>query len=209
MRRPTDLAVDTDNSGMTITSMSPDDSTLSVVKVSQSTTSVNVPSPTHSISSASSSSSTPQPSFKLLFSLVPRRDLFVLVFPAIITSVLAGGIAPFMTFVVGQSFNAFADFPLSDPTSTDKHKLLHSVGISALELIGLGLGVLALSSITSSLWILTGERNLKAIRSMVYDAVTTKDMVWFDTKMGADDSVTTAESDGPIGAGGLMAKFTR
>lgn len=135
--------------------------------------------------------------------------MFVLVLPAILTSILAGGVAPFMTYVLGQNFDAFADFPLSDATSADKHKLLHGAGISALELIGLAVAALALSSITSSLWIATGERNLMAVRRKVYDAVTTKDMVWFDTKMGADDSVKTTEGDGPIGAGGLMAKFAR
>ena len=40
-------------------------------------------------------------------------------------------------------------------------------------------GALALSSITSSLWIWTGERNLRAVRKKVYAAVTQKDMVWF------------------------------
>jgi ATP-binding cassette subfamily B (MDR/TAP) protein 1 len=40
--------------------------------------------------------------------------------------------------------------------------------------------------------------------------VTRKDMTWFDTKMGAEGSVQATEGDqGPVGAGGMMTKFTR
>ena len=57
-------------------------------------------------------------------------------------------------------------------------------GIAALELLGLAFGSFALGSLTSSLWIWTGEMNVVALRKRVYRAVTQKDMVWFDTKMG-------------------------
>src|SRR3984957_2386175 len=45
----------------------------------------------------------------------------------------------------------------------------------------------------------------------VYHAVTNKEMVWFDNKMGSEDTVQSAQPDeqGPHGAGGLMAKFAR
>ncbi|KAH9934166.1 P-loop containing nucleoside triphosphate hydrolase protein [Fomitopsis serialis] len=156
------------------------------------------------------STTTINPSIRLLFSLVSRRDFYMIVLPAILTSMLAGGIAPFMTYVVGESFNSFANFPTTpNPPESAKSSLLHGVGLAALELVGLAVGALALSSITSSLWIWTGERNLMAVRKKVYTTVTRKDMLWFDTKMGAEDSVQVAEGDGPLGAGGLMAKFAR
>ncbi|PCH37435.1 nucleoside triphosphate hydrolase protein [Wolfiporia cocos MD-104 SS10] len=123
---------------------------------------------------------------------------------------LAGGVAPFMTYVVGQSFDAFANFPTTpNPPESAKSALLHGVGLAAIELVALAFGALVLSSVTSSLWIWTGERNLMAVRIKVYAAVTRKEMVWFDLKMGADDSVKAVEGDGPLGAGGLMAKFAR
>ena len=81
--------------------------------------------------------------------------------------------------------------------------------MAALELVALAVGALALSSITSSLWIWTGERNLVAVRKRIYSAVTRKDMVWFDTKMGSEESIQSVEGNGPIGAGGLMANFAR
>ncbi|TFY57705.1 hypothetical protein EVJ58_g6862 [Rhodofomes roseus] len=190
------------------TPMTPNASTFDLEQNLESTTTVNV-------SSATPSNSTPecpppQPSIRLLFSLVSRRDFYLIVLPAILTSMLAGGVAPFMTYVVGESFNAFANFPTTpNPSESAKTSLLHGVSLAALELVGLATGALALSSITSSLWIWTGERNLMAVRKKVYAAVTRKDMVWFDTKMGAEDSVQVAEGDGPLGAGGLMAKFAR
>jgi ATP-binding cassette subfamily B (MDR/TAP) protein 1 len=153
----------------------------------------------------------PAPSVRLLFSLVSKRQFFLLMLPAFISSLIAGGVAPFMTYVIGKSFDAFAQFPLTpNPPQSAKTALLHGVGIAALQLVGLAFGALALSSITSCLWIWTGEYNAMALRKKVYAAVTDKDMVWFDTKMGAEGNVTSTEDEqGPMGAGGLMAKFAR
>lgn len=204
-RRQTSLALDT-LAMPAMTETTPHATTFDLEKNLESAPTTDVPPATPS----SPDCPLPQPSIRLLFSLVPRRDFYLIVLPAILTSVLAGGVAPFMTFVVGQSFNSFANFPTSpNPSQSAKSSLLHGVGLAALELVGLAAGALALSSITSSLWIWTGERNLRAVRKKVYAAVTQKDMVWFDTKMGAEDSVQVVEGDGPLGAGGLMAKFAR
>lgn len=148
----------------------------------------------------------PKPSIRLLYSFCTRRDTLVLLLPAIITSILAGGIAPFMTQVIGQAFDAFARFPLTpSPPLQAKQDLLHGVGFASLELIALAAGHLALSSLMSSLWIWTGERNVMRLRKRVYDSVTTRSMTWYDLKLGGD-----AESvHDKIGAGGLMAKFAR
>lgn len=146
--------------------------------------------------------SPPKPSIKLLFSFLTRHDFLFLVLPAVSTSVLSGAVAPFMTLVVGQVFDAFSQFPISGATEDDKHRLLHKTRMGALELLGLAFGAFLMSSITSSLWIWTGERNLVAVRKRVYHAVTRKDLVWFDLETGKG-------SEDDLGAGGLMAKFTR
>ena len=115
-----------------------------------------------------------------------------------------------MTIAVCQAFDAFAKFPLSDPTQEDKDKLLRGVGVSTLTLLGLTAAALIFSSITLSLWIATGERNLRALHRCAYHIITNKEMVWFDQKMGSDDSLKTADSeDGPIGAGGMVAQFVK
>jgi ATP-binding cassette subfamily B (MDR/TAP) protein 1 len=201
MRRPSNLAVDT----------SP---------MSSVTTSTISFSPTDKIDSPFSSTSGLKPAqipvyqpalptFSLLFSSLSRRDLLCLFLPAMIASLISGGIAPFMTVAVGGAFDAFAKFPLFDPSQADKDKLLHGVGIAAVELLALAVAALIMSSITSSLWISTGERNALALRRRAYQAVTKKDMIWFDRKMGFDGSVQSVEGDGPVGAGGMMAQFSR
>lgn len=140
----------------------------------------------------------PVPSIKLLFSLLSRSSVFCLLLPALLTSIVAGGVAPFMTYVIGRSFDAFAHFSsLQTVAQRDRDGLLHDVGIAALELLALGVGALALASITSSLWIWTGERNAVAVRRTLYRSLEKKDMFWFDTNFGEQD------------AGGIMAKFTR
>ena len=169
-------------------------------------------SPTTSVSE-SQPPLAPAPSFKLLFSfLTPRRKL-VLLTPAIASSVAAGGIAPFMTYVVGRSFNAFSSFPLTPhPSKEAKDALLYGVGHAALQLVALGVGALIMSSVTSSLWIWTGEWNVIELRRNVYRAVVHNQMVWFDRQMGSDNPTDVQDMGGegaPSGAGGLMAKFAR
>jgi len=153
--------------------------------------------------------SPPTPSVKLLFSLLSRRDLYLFLLPAFVLSVVAGGVAPFMTLVLGNVFQEFAKFArIESPSSDDRSKLKHDIAISALELLALAAGALALSSLTSFLWILTGERNSMMIRQKVYASVSNREMTWFDTKMGAEDG-SQSEGEGSTGAGGLMAKFAR
>lgn len=113
-----------------------------------------------------------------------------------------------MTVVLGQGFDAFSSFPLTpNPPQSAKDTLLHKVGISALELVALSAGALALSTIMSSLWILVGERNVLALRRRIYEAITTKDMEWFDLKMGGAEKENG--DDASTGAGGLMAQFAK
>ncbi|KAJ7641490.1 P-loop containing nucleoside triphosphate hydrolase protein [Roridomyces roridus] len=151
---------------------------------------INAPPPT---------SAPPSSSRWLLFSLLSSRQQLCLLLPAVALSLLMGGIAPFMTIVIGHAFNAFSNFH----ATPDKDLLTHRVGIVALQLVGLAIGSFALSSLTSYLWILTGEHNVLALRKRVYASVVAKDMTWFDT------SEEDVEDQGPLGAGGLLAQFNR
>lgn len=139
-------------------------------------------------------------SFRQLFSLLSTRHRFLMLLPAIASSVIAGGIAPFMTIVIGQNFNAFAEFPQTpNPSESAKQQLLHNVGIAALELLGLAVGSLALSAVTSCLWIWTGEVNVREVRRRVFGSVITQEMKWFDMRTQGDN----------VGAAGLMAQFNQ
>lgn len=149
----------------------------------------------------------PKPSIRLLFSFCTRRDILTLLLPAIGTSILAGGMAPFMTQVVGQAFDAFAQFPLTPhPPQQAKQDLLRNVSFASAELVALAAGQLAFSSVMSGLWIWMGERNVMRLRKRVYETVTAKSMTWYDLKLGGDTDSTQGDK---VGAGGLMAKFTR
>ncbi|KAJ6558138.1 P-loop containing nucleoside triphosphate hydrolase protein [Mycena capillaripes] len=145
-----------------------------------------------------------------LFSLLSRHQRLFILFPAIISSVFAGGIAPFMTIVIGHAFDAFSKFsaPPISSSGTPKDLLLQRVGTAALQLIGLAIGSFTLSSLTSYLWILTGEHNVLELRKRVYASIAAKDMMWFDTRVSEEQGVSDDEQ-GPVGAGGLMAQFTR
>jgi ATP-binding cassette, subfamily B (MDR/TAP), member 1 len=167
----------------------------------------NTPGPSKRSSNAEGSETLPpKPSIQVLFSLLSRRQVLLLLIPAALSSIVAGGVAPFMTFVIGQVFDSFATFTISDQSQSAKDKLLHTIGIAAIELIALAAGSLVLGSLTSSLWIWLGEYNAMAIRQRVYDAVTRKDLAWFDTNTDVEGE--DGERD-LIGAGGLMAKFIR
>jgi len=147
--------------------------------------------------------SNPNPTVITLFSLLPRNYLLFLAF-AICLSAVSGGLAPFMTYVVGQVFDAFGAFAaIGNPSSTDRSKLLRSVGTSSLQLLGLAFGSIILGSATSYVWIRTGEVNAMTVRKHVFRAVMEKDLFWFDSQ------TVNERGDGPVGSGGLMAKFSK
>ena len=153
--------------------------------------------------SGSDAYSPPQPSVRLLFSLLPRRDLYLVVLPAFILSMVAGVVAPFMTLVISNVSDTFAEFcRIPSPSSSDRANFKHDIAMSALELLFLAAGSLALGSLTSFLWILTGERNLLMIQQKVYASVSRREMAWFDAKM-------TEGADGFTGPGGLTAGFAK
>jgi ABC-type multidrug transport system fused ATPase/permease subunit len=114
--------------------------------------------------------------------LTDISDLLGFLYPAIFISIISGGIAPFMTYVIGQVFDSFASFP-SVPSAQDKQDLLHGVGIAALELVAVAVGCMVLSSIGSALWIGTGEKNVMRLRLKVFESIVERDMKWFGTKM--------------------------
>ena len=147
----------------------------------------------------------PQPSFRLLLSLTTPRDAIILL-PAILTAVCAAAMAPLMTVVVGMAFDTFARFPLTpNPSPEARADLLHGIGLVALYLAAISAGIFFFSGALSALWIWFGERTVMRLRRLVYAAVASREMEWFDLGAGAD----LGEGEESVGAGGLMAKFAR
>jgi ATP-binding cassette, subfamily B (MDR/TAP), member 1 len=101
--------------------------------------------------------------------------------------VFADGVTPFMTLVLENVFNTFAKILyIKLPTSSDRANLKHDIATSTLELLALAAGTLALSSLMSFFWSMIGQRNSLMIRQKVYSSVSSCEMAWFDTKMGAE-----------------------
>jgi len=147
----------------------------------------------------------PQPSFRLLLSLTARNDAIILV-PAILAAAFAAAMPPLMTVVVGQAFDTFARFPLtSTPSQEARADLLRGIGLVALYLAAIAAGTFFFSGALSALWIWFGERTVMRLRRLVYGAVASREMEWFDLGAGADPG----EGEESVGAGGLMAKFAR
>lgn len=153
-----------------------------------------------------------KPSFRLLYKYCSSREL-ALAFPAIFVSLAAGGMAPYMSQVVGDSFNAFAFFPLDIRTATQDQKddLRQKTKISALSLMAMGIGFIILHTLMCGLWVWIGERNVRAIRREVYSKVGARAIEWFDLGMGVDNGGEEVGEDkeGGVGAAGLMSKFNR
>lgn len=139
MGRPADLTIDTELNAPS-TSSSPTSSTFKLpLSAQESVQSV-------ATTAVDNSNDAPKPSIRLLFSFLSRHDLLFLVVPAICTSLCSGAVAPFMTLVIGNVFDSFAHFPLTpNPPESAKHQLLHDIGITAMELVGLAAGALLVS----------------------------------------------------------------
>lgn len=155
----------------------------------------------------------PKPSLRLLFRHTTRRDLLLLVLPATLISTGSGLLTPYMTQVVGDSFNSFSSYPLDVRSATDpqRSQLKHDIRIASLTLLAMGVGFIALNTLMAGIWVTVGERNARQIRREVFDKVSSRDMVWFDLGMGVNDGgdESVADKGEGVGAAGLMSKFTR
>jgi ATP-binding cassette subfamily B (MDR/TAP) protein 1 len=147
-----------------------------------------------------------EPSFLALFTISPWKDGIFYLVPAVIFSIAAGFVLPYMALMVGNAFSALASYPRDVLTATDEQKriLMHDVGVTSVSFVAAGaLGVLA-NYLMTVLWIRYSENTTSALRRMIFAGVEGKPMAWFDLSMGLQE-----EDANKIGAGGLMAKFTR
>jgi ATP-binding cassette subfamily B (MDR/TAP) protein 1 len=90
-----------------------------------------------------------------------------------------------MTLVVGHSFDAFANSPLSNRSRSDKDRYLHGMSLAALELAALELALWQVPHLPRAVSpppFGTGEYNVMVLKKRVYDAVMHKDTLWFDTR---------------------------
>ena len=158
-----------------------------------------------------------QPTFALLFSLNSRSATLGTVVPAIGFAVLCGLVPPYMTEVSGVAFQAFSTYTITtftDPTpeilAAARTELLRSTRISAIQFCALAGAILITSTASIGLWVVNGERVVKALRKEVFRGVGARELEWFDLGMGATaEEHEREDSEGGAGAAGLMARFAR
>lgn len=97
-------------------------------------------------------------------------------------SIIADSTPPFITYIVAQSFNAFASFPSTQCLSqAAKDALLHGIDFAALELIGLGLCALIISSVTKQPMDMDRQMAWVAKKSLPWQSCTT---IWNGSVLG-------------------------
>lgn len=159
----------------------------------------------------------PQPSLRLLFSLCTTRDFFFHIMPCIVFSLGGGAIPPIMTLLVGDAFGAFSSYPadVTQATSDQRSALMKSIGHSCLIFFIVGLAGWIANTLMLTYWMRLGEVIANRLRAEVYRSVMARGMEWFDLGMGfkedtlGNQKVKEDGEEAGVGAGGLMAKFTR
>ena len=115
--------------------------------------------------------------------------------------------------VVGEAFAVFAAYPTDLALATPEHGMALTYGViqTSIKLTVAGAVAIVLNYITGALWIRHGEGVVSRLREAVFDGVQEKDMEWFDLGMGLNGDEVDEEGNKieSIGAGGLMAKFTK
>lgn len=149
-----------------------------------------------------------RPTFRGLFALSTRRDILLDLVPAVLLAGAASVVQPFMSLVVGDLFEDFESYPLvtTSATSTQRATLTNLATVSCIKLLVAGGYAVLINYLKGVMWARHGETIVSRLREAVFVGVQNKPMEWFDLGMGLKDEDETSES---IGAGGLMAKFTK
>ncbi|ORY32221.1 P-loop containing nucleoside triphosphate hydrolase protein [Naematelia encephala] len=147
-----------------------------------------------------------QPKFRHLFALSSRRDVIFVLLPAILLSAGGSLLQPYLSIVVGDAFQIFANYPLSGMATMEQRETLKNGIVSVcVKLTAAGAIGIALNYLRGAFWFCHGEKVVHNLRQTVYVQVQQKDMEWFDTGMGMRGD----EANDNVGVGGLMAKFAK
>lgn len=147
--------------------------------------------------------------FRLLLSLSNRKDFLLILLPATVLSIAASLTPPYMSSVIGDAFEIFALYPLVTVNATQAQRDALNSGIreKSTLLAAAGLYAVVINYAKTVMWQWHGEMIAGKLRQKVFEGVQTKRMEWFDLGMGLrEDDTIDGET---IGAGGLMAKFTK
>ncbi|KAE8538153.1 hypothetical protein D1P53_006220 [Cryptococcus gattii VGV] len=153
-----------------------------------------------------------KPRFRRLFVFTTARDYILLLFPAVVLSILSALIQPYMSIVIGNAFAIFAAYPLNTSLATDADRaaLRGGVANTSIQLAVTGVLALLFNYLKGVMWTRYGETVADRLRSKVYHGVQGKPMEWYDMGMGMrEEEQGEGKENDAVGAGGLMSKFNR
>ncbi|KAK4049866.1 ATP-dependent permease [Microbotryomycetes sp. JL201] len=156
---------------------------------------------------------------KLLLSQAPRSSRWTVIAPAVLLSIGAGLVPPFMTQFIGDATQAFTQYAFVDATIAGpennqidqaRRTLISSIQGVSIRLAILGAIAFVLATSMVALWVVNGERIARALRLRVYATLSARDLAWFDLGMAATDAAGPEPPGGDAaGSGGLMGRFTK
>jgi ATP-binding cassette subfamily B (MDR/TAP) protein 1 len=154
-----------------------------------------------------------KPRFRDLLVLSQKSDIIFNLLPAVLLAIAGSLVQPYMSVIIGEAFAVFSDYPtqLGQATAEQNAKLSAGVIKSSIKLTIAGLVAMLLNYLKGALWIRHGEGVVARLREAVFVGVQRKSMEWFDLGMGINPDEKDEEGRNleAIGAGGLMAKFTK
>jgi ATP-binding cassette subfamily B (MDR/TAP) protein 1 len=148
------------------------------------------------------------PHFRRMLSLSSWQDICLLFIPGVLLAGATALVPPFMSIVIGDTFQVFSKFPIMTALATPEQRsaLLEGVRYQTIRLSAAGLFAIVANYIKAVVWSWHGEVVAARLREQVYQGVQEKGMDWFDMGMGMRGD---EEGEEAVGAGGLMTKFSK
>lgn len=120
-----------------------------------------------------------QPIWKIsLFAFTTKKHILI-IFPAILLSMIAGAIRPVLAIFLGYVFEELLSFGAGDSTKSD---LLHNVTTWTVAISGVGMATLLTNGAFFSLWLVFGEMQARSVGDMAFLSMLEKDMEWYDLR---------------------------
>ncbi|PSN70222.1 P-loop containing nucleoside triphosphate hydrolase protein [Corynespora cassiicola Philippines] len=116
--------------------------------------------------------------WKALFAFTTRKHVPVLV-AALAAAVISALTLPAIVIVFGRIFGQFAEFGAGKITGT---VLMHRTSENCIYLVALAAGNWLANSAYLTLFFVFGELQARSARDKIFDALTQKDMAWYDTR---------------------------
>jgi ATP-binding cassette subfamily B (MDR/TAP) protein 1 len=148
------------------------------------------------------------PHFRRLLSLSSWKDICFLFVPGMLLAGATALVPPFMSIVIGDTFDVFAQYPIVTGLATAEQRsaLLEGVRYQTIKLSSAGLFAIVANYLKAVVWSWHGEVVAAKLREKVFAGVQEKGMDWYDMGMGMRED---EEGEEAVGAGGLMSKFSK